>query len=126
MTRFDHTGVKLTVHGNNSALGVNVLSDSNMRGLGFTDPEGPYWYLHRRVSEDGRITLYMIIAKDGSDWLLDVVDARAGGFPYDYQWLLKQQPSDEYAQAVADECERQYRLLTESGILTGWYEGMWV
>lgn len=35
-------------------------------------------------------------------------------------------PDDGYAQAVADECERQYRSLAEAGVLTGWHEGMWV
>ena len=73
----------------------------------------------------GDITLNLTIAKDGSDWELDVLDERFLQ-PYDYQGLLERNPDNGYARAVADECERQYRLLTEAGILTGWHEGMWV
>lgn len=65
------------------------------------------------------------IAKDGSDWVIDVLDEYFLQ-PYDYQGLLERNPDNGYARAVADECERQYRLLTEAGILTGWHEGMYV
>lgn len=37
MTRFDQTGVTLTKHQNNAALGVNILPDAEMRAYGFTD-----------------------------------------------------------------------------------------
>lgn len=123
--RSDHTNVKLTRHCNNAALGVNILSDAEMRALGFTDHVPEKWYLCRRVSEHGDITLNLTIAKNGSDWMLDVLDENFLQ-PYDYQWLLERDPNNTYARAVADECERQYRLLTEAGILTGWHEGMWV
>lgn len=125
MTRFDQTGVTLTKHCNNAALGVNILSDAEMRALGFTDHVLEKWYLCSRVSECGDITLNLTIAKDGSDWELDVLDERFLQ-PYDYQGLLERNPDNGYARAVADECERQYRLLTKAGILTGWHEGMWV
>lgn len=35
--------------------------------------------------------------------------------PYDYQGLLERNPDNGYARAVADECERQYRLLPDAG-----------
>lgn len=123
--RSDHMNVKLTRHCNNAALGVNILPDAEMRALGFTDHVPEKWYLCRRVSERGDITLNLTIAKNGSDWMLDVLDENFLQ-PYDYQWLLERDPNNTYARAVADECERQYRLLTEAGILTGWHEGMWV
>lgn len=104
---------------------MNILSDAEMRALGFTDHVPEEWYLCSRVSECGDITLNLTIAKDGSDWELDVLDERFLQ-PYDYQGLLERNPDNGYARAVADECERQYRLLTKAGILTGWHEGMWV
>ena len=125
MTRFDQTGVTPTKHCDNAALGVNILSDAEMRALGFTDHVPEKWYLCGRVSERGDITLNLTIAKDGSDWELDVLD-ESFLQPYDYQGPLERNPDNGYARAVADECERQYRLLTEAGILTGWHEGMWV
>lgn len=125
MTRFNDTGVKLTKHQNNAALGVNILPDAEMRAYGFTDHVPEEWYLCRKVSEDGTTTLNLTIAKDGSDWVIDVLDEYFLQ-PYDYQGLLERNPNNGYARAVADECERQYRLLTEAGILTGWHEGMYV
>lgn len=99
--------------------------DAEMRAYGFTDHVPEEWYLCRKVSEDGTTTLNLTIAKDGSDWVIDVLDEYFLQ-PYDYQGLLKRNPDNGYARAVADECERQYRLLTEAGILTGWHEGMYV
>ena len=125
MTRFDQTGVTLTKHQNNAALGVNILPDAEMRAYGFTDHVPEEWYLCRKVSEDGTTTLNLTIAKDGSDWVVDVLD-ECFLQPYDYQGLLERNPDNGDARAVADECERQYRLLTEAGILTGWHEGMYV
>ena len=74
MARFDQTGVTLTKHQNNAALGVNILPDAEMRAYGFTDHVPEEWYLCRKVSEDGTTTLNLTIAKDGSDWVIDVLD----------------------------------------------------
>lgn len=114
MTRFDQTGVTLTKHQNNAALGVNILPDAEMRAYGFTDHAPEEWYLCRKVSEDGTTTLNLTIAKDGSDWVIDVLDEYFLQ-PYDYQGLLERNPDNGYARAVADECERQYRLLPDAG-----------
>ena len=67
MTRFNDTGVKLTKHQNNAALGVNILPDAEMRAYGFTDHVPEEWYLCRKVSEDGTTTFNPTTIRDCSN-----------------------------------------------------------
>lgn len=97
----------------------------SMSELGFTDRRKGYWYLCRRVSIDSDVTLNVRIAKDGHDWQIDVLD-ECFCQPYDYQYLLSVNPTLDYANNVADECEKWYRRLSEWGLLSGWHEGMYV
>lgn len=71
----------------------------------------------------GRFTVE--IAKDGSDWQIDVLDENFCQ-PYDYQYLLNVNPTLDYPNKVADECEKWFRKLSEWGLLHGWHEGMYV
>lgn len=48
------------------------------------------------------------------------------GQPYDYQWLLSQNPDFAYARRVAANVERELRVLADAGVLVGWKEGMYV
>lgn len=123
--RFSIEGVAYTKHHNNAALSMHPLDDATMRELGFTDLRKGYWYLCRRVSTDSDITLNAHIAKDGHDWRIDVLDENFCQ-PYDYQYLLSVNPTLEYANNVANECEKWYRRLSEWGLLSGWHEGMYV
>ncbi|MDB0590658.1 hypothetical protein PL392_09920 [Bifidobacterium adolescentis] len=85
--RFSTIGVTYTKHQNNAALSMSSAEDSTMRRLGFTDHREGYWYLCRSVSPDHDMTLNVEIAKDGSDWQIDVLDENFCQ-PYDYQYLL--------------------------------------
>lgn len=123
--RFSIEGVAYTKHQNNAALSMHSLDDVTMRELGFTDLRKGYWYLCRRVSADSDITLNVRISKDGHDWRIDVLD-ECFCQPYDYQYLLSVNPTLDYANNVADECEKWYRRLSEWGLLSGWHEGMYV
>ena len=85
--RFSTIGVTYTKHQNNAALSMSPAEDSTMRRLGFTDHREGYWYLCCSVSPDHDMTLNVEIAKDGSDWQIDVLDENFCQ-PYDYQYLL--------------------------------------
>lgn len=102
--RFSTIGVTYTKHQNNAALSMSSAEDSTMRRLGFTDHREGYWYLCRSVSPDHDMTLNVEIAKDGSDWQIDVLDENFCQ-PYDYQYLLNVNPTLDYPNKVADECE---------------------
>lgn len=123
----EHIGgtMEYTRHGNNAALSIHVLDDTAMRALGFTDCVPEDWYLCRPVSDDRTTSLDVTAAKDGSDWRIDVLDEDFGQ-PYDYQWLLSQNPDLAYARRVAANVERELRVLADAGVLIGWEEGMYV
>ena len=70
-------------------------------------------------------TIRVTAAKDGTDWRIDVLDENFGQ-PYDYQWLLSQNPDFAYARRVAANVERELRVLADAGVLIGWREGMYV
>lgn len=123
--RFSIEDVAYTKHHNNAALSMHPLEDATMRKLGFTDLRKGYWYLCRSVSPDSDTTLNVRIAKDGHDWQIDVLDENFCQ-PYDYQYLLSVNPTSDYANNVADECEKWFRKLSEWGLLSGWHEGMYV
>lgn len=123
--RFSIEGVAYTKHHNNAALDMRPLAEETMRRLGFTDHRKGHWYYCRSVSSDNDITLNVDIAKDGSDWRIDVLDERFCQ-PYDYQYLLSVNPTLDYPNKVADECEKWYRKLSDRGLLYGWHEGMYV
>lgn len=117
--------MEYTRHGNNAALSIHVLDDAAMRALGFTDRVPEDWYLCRPVSDDHTTSLDVTAAKDGSDWRIDVLDEDFGQ-PYDYQWLLSQNPDFAYARKVAANVERELRVLADAGVLVGWREGVYV
>lgn len=110
--RFSTIGVTYTKHQNNAALSMSPAEDSTMRRLGFTDHREGYWYLCCSVSPDHDMTLNVEIAKDGSDWQIDVLDENFCQ-PYDYQYLLNVNPTLDYPNKVADECEKWFRKLSE-------------
>lgn len=56
---------------------------------------------------------------------IDVLDEDFGQ-PYDYQWILSQNPDFAYARQVAANVERELRVLADAGVLVGWKEGMYV
>lgn len=117
--------MEYTRHGNNAALSIHVLDDTAMRALGFTDCVPEDWYLRKSVSDDHTTSLDVTAAKDGSDWCIDVLDEDFGQ-PYDYQWILSQDPDFAYARKVAANVERELRVLADAGVLVGWKEGMYV
>ena len=116
MTKLDQNGLNL-------ALGSVILPDVDMRGLGFTDHAGDNWYYYVKVESD--ITFNLTIPKNGGRLRIDVLDEDFCQ-PYDYQRILKDNPSFPYALAVKARVENQMERLSEAGVITGYTPGMYI
>lgn len=118
--------VILNKHGVNAAIGYNVLSDDEMRKLGFTDHREGYWYYFHSVSDDGEVTFNVTIDKAGIDDLrIDILD-EAFGQPYDFQYILERTPDIQYAKDVKEAVEAEMQRLQEAGVLFGHEYGEYI
>lgn len=116
----------LNKHGVNAAIGYKVLSDEEMRALGFTDRVEGKWYYFHHVSDDGEITFNVTLDKAGvEDLRIDVLDEMFGQ-PYDYQYLLKRNPSKGYPAQVHDAVEQEMARLQDAGVLFGHVVGEYI
>lgn len=107
----------LTPHGNNASIVIHILDDETMRSLGFTDAREGFWYFERMLTDD--ISFSLTVCKtDPSDWHIDVLDENFLQ-PYDYQYMLEQNPGFEYAKRIATKVETWMGFLADHGIITG-------
>lgn len=118
--------VTLNKYGVNTAIGYRVLSDDEMRQIGFTDRCADSWYYMKRVSSDGETSFNVTIDKNGVDDLrIDVLDEMFCQ-PYDYQRILHSNPTHSYASAVRGAVENEMERLQESGVLFGHERGAYI
>lgn len=104
---------------------ATILSDKEMRDIGFTDHSKDRWYFCRMIkfpnTKEYRgfdISFNVSIRKDNSNIRIDVLD-EAFCQPYDYQYVLKRSPKNEYANIVKEQVEKWMKYLQDSGILSG-------
>jgi len=109
--------MNLTRHGNNAEIQVHVQEDHAMRKLGFTDSREGYWY--KSVSLDGDITFNITIAKDRSDWRIDILDEDYGQ-PYDYQHMIASKSKNAYPYMIWYLVCNEMKKLIEAGIISNW------
>jgi hypothetical protein len=117
------TDVKLDLNGLNAAIRATILPDAQMRKLGFTDRSGNNWYLCSSVGAD--VTLNITIPKNGARLRLEVLD-ESFGQPYDYQQILKRNPSFEFALLVQARVEDLLEYLSNKGVISGFSRGMYI
>lgn len=79
--------LKVNSHGTNAKFKFNILSDKEMRKIGFTDRDKDVWYFCRTLICD--ISFNVCIPKDGSEAWIDVLDEEFCQ-PYDWQYLLSE------------------------------------
>lgn len=116
--------MELTKHGNNAEIKVHILSDEEMRDIGFTDHAKTRWYFCRNAGLAG-ISFNVTINKDMSDWRIDILDD-AFCQPYDYQYILERNPQSEAAKKVQARVESLMADLTEKGIISGHKYGEYI
>jgi hypothetical protein len=87
-----------------------ILSDEEMRELGFTDRVETRWYLCRRVDKRGDTTLNITIEKD-SGLYTELVMAEAFGQPEFYG-----QMKPEYRDLIRDTIDFELNVLNLAGL----------
>lgn len=115
--------VEVNSKGTNKAIKANILSDEEMRSIGFTDRCHEHWYFYKDLGND--ISFDVIIPKDGSDIEIATIDDDWGQY-YDFQHILRNNPNFEFALNIREQVEKWMAYLTEKGVIYGWVKGMYI
>lgn len=133
--------VEVNSHGVNKLIKATILSDEEMKKIGFcknyyegTDHEkySPYWYFIRMIKfpkekrwRNVEISFTVNIPKDGSDINIMVLDDDFCQ-PYDYQYMLSRNPNNECANIVKEQVEEFMKYLQDRGVLSGHMYGEYI
>ena len=95
----------------NAKIQAHILSEPEMRKIGFTDHAKDNWYFCRmlrfpkkKLYRDFEISFSVTIPKNGDDIRIDVLD-EAFLQPYDYQRILSDHPDHETALIVQEQVD---------------------
>lgn len=125
---------KIEVNSNcvNAKIKAHILSDEEMREIGFTDYSKTTWFFCRSIKfpKEERyrgfdISFSVLIPKDGSDIRIDVLDEDFCQ-PYDYQSMLRKNPTFKPALIVLDQVEEHMKYLKSKGVLSGHIKGEYI
>lgn len=110
--------VNVKIHG-------HILSEKEMREIGFTDYDKKNWYFCRYLTVSNQkkykgieITFNVTLPKDGGEIAIDILD-EAFLQPYDYQLILANNPQHEFARIVQKQVEDWMAYLQEKGVISG-------
>ena len=116
----------------NAKIKAHILSDKEMREIGFTDYSKDRWFFCRSITfprepryKGFDISFNVSIPKDGSDIRIDVLDEDFCQ-PYDYQRILSKNPNHPCASIVNEQVERWMEYLQEQGVLSGHVKGEYI
>lgn len=125
-------GVQVNSKGVNTKIKANILSDTEMQKIGFTEYRKGYLHFSRLITfpKDKRyngleITFNVTIPKDNSDISIDVLD-EAFCQPYDYQRMLEDNPEFKIALIVKEQVEEWMKYLADTGVITGHNYGEYI
>ena len=118
--------IKLNDFGINSDIEATVLPRKEMREIGFTDNLASKWFFTRMIQfpknkryKDFDISFNVSINKDNTKNLrIDILDEDFCQ-PYDYQYMLIQNPNFEPCLIIKEQVEKWMAYLKEKGVLTG-------
>lgn len=122
--------VEVNSNGVNKLIKYNILSDEEMRDIGFTDYAGDTWYFCRMIKfpkghRGFDISFNVSIPKDNSDIQIDVLD-EAFCQPYDYQYMLDKNPEFEPALVVKEQVEDWMKYLQDNEVISGHVYGEYI
>ena len=124
--------VKVNSNGVNSKIKAHILSDEEMKTIGFTNYYEPTWYFCRSIKfpktkryRGFDISFGVSIPKDGSDIRIDVLDEDFCQ-PYDYQHMLNKDPKFKPALITFEQVEEYMEYLQSKGILSGHVKGEYI
>ena len=116
----------------NAKIKAHILSDKEMREIGFTDYSKDRWFFCRSITfprepryKGFDISFNVSIPKDGSDIRIDVLDEDFCQ-PYDYQRILSKNPNHPCASIVNEQVERWMEYLQSKGVLSGHVKGEYI
>lgn len=115
--------IEVNSNGTNKNIKAHILSDEEMREIGFTDHAKDRWYFNRGLDEV--ISFDVTIPKDGSDIEIMTFDELYGQY-YDFQSILKAFPNFEYPLKIKDRAEHWMEYLIDKGVLSGWKRGEYI
>ena len=97
---------------------LNVLADEEMLKIGFSDSIPGRWTYRQELLSGGGALEFSLSASssDPSDCLTGVIDSQSRR-PYDYEEILRSDPDDADAEAVAEEVAGILKYLRLSGAL---------
>lgn len=116
----------------NAKIKVTILDEKSMREIGFTDYGKDRWYFCRGIKfpktkryRGFDISFSVTIPKNGDDIRIDVLDEDFCQ-PYDYQKMLKNNPTFEPCVIVNEQVEEWMAYLQEKGVLSGHIKGEYI
>lgn len=115
--------VPLNSKGQNANIKANILSDEEMRKLGFTDYAKDRWYFCRRVGgKDSDISFNITIFKKTKDIQIDVLDEMFLQ-PYDFQMYIG---TVTVANRVYDDVQNYMKFFMDNGVIYGYTFGDYI
>lgn len=129
--------VETNSHSVNKKIKANILSDEEMRRIGFTDYSKNNWYFCRMIKfpntkkyKGFEISFSVTIPKDGSDIRIDVLD-EAFCQPYDYQNMIvknreRKTRVNETCMIIFEQVESLMKYLEDNGVITGHIYGEYI
>lgn len=120
--------VEVNSNGVNKLIKHNILSDEEMRNIGFTDCSKDTWYFCKVIKFPKSrfdISFNVSIPKDNSDIRIDVLDEDFCQ-PYDYQYMLDKTPNFEPYLIVKEQVEDWMKYLQDKGVLSGHVYGEYI
>lgn len=124
--------VEVNSHCVNAKIKAHILSDEEMREIGFTDYSNGRWFFWRSIKFPQKtkyrgfdISFSVSIPKDGSDIRIDVLDEDFCQ-PYDYQSMLCKNPTFKPALIVYKQVEEWMEYLQSKGVLSGHVKGEYI
>lgn len=115
--------VEVNSKGTNKNIKAHILSDEEMREIGFTDRAKDRWYFCKSLGDD--ISFNVTIPKDGSDIEIATLDEDFLQY-YDFQYILKSNPNFEFALEIKAATEHWMGYLINKGVLSGWERGDYI
>lgn len=129
--------IELNSHGVNKAIKPHILSDEEMKLIGFhfkpktqiDNTEFPSRWTYMRFKDFGslEVSFYVELPTDNSDIKIDILDEDYCQ-PYDYQYMIEKSGKNapKYAFMVRDWVEEQIEYLQAEGVLSGHIEGEYI
>lgn len=108
----------------NKNIKANILSDEEMRELGFNDRLEGHWFFSERVGPPrAKISFSIDIKKETREVEVDILDENYVQ-PYDYQYFLALDDKKyETALTVHRDVQKLMKKFMEIGIIDGYVEG---